>query len=500
MAMVINTNIMSLNAQRNLGKSGSTMATAMQRLSSGLRINSAKDDAAGLAISNRMSTQVRGLTQAIRNANDGISISQTAEGAMQEITNNLQRARELAVQSANGSNSASDRAALNDEVTQLVDEIQRAATTTTFNGVNVLNGSFTGNSLQVGSQAGETISFSIANMQTTALGVGSSSSYSASLSSGTLGTTALTAGDVTLNDYQVGAAVDDGVSYDGALLIQTAASSVDGAASGIAVMNAINAVSGDTGVTASVNATTLAGTTITTFTAITAGSVYINGTDIGALTAGTAAVDRGNDMAAAINAVSDRTGVTASADVTTGAVALTASDGRNITIEQADTVTGVITGLGLAGSTANSTSTTRATVTLSSSNASGIKIGGNAEANAGLTAGSTAATVTVGAGVSSIDISTAGGATSALDIIDAALARVDGERASLGAIQNRLESTMSNLGSITENVSAARSRVLDADFAAETAAMTRAQILQQAGVSMLAQANSAPQNVLSLLQ
>jgi flagellin len=506
MAMVINTNIMSLNAQRNLGKSGSTLATAMQRLSSGLRINSAKDDAAGLAISNRMSTQVRGLTQAIRNANDGISISQTAEGAMQEITNNLQRARELAVQSANGSNSASDRAALNDEVTQLVSEIQRAATTTTFNGVNVLNGSFTGNSLQVGSQAGETISFSIANMQTTALGVGSSSSYSASITTATeVGATALSSGDLTLNGFEVGAAAEDGVSLNGTLTyFTTGASAIDSAASGIAVANAINAITGDTGVTATVNATSVAGTAATGFaTAITAGSVLINGVDIGSLSAGTAAIDRGADMAAAINAVSDQTGVTATF-ATTGAVSLTASDGRNITIEYGLTTasTDVITGLGYIGaaSSTGSSDTTRSTVDLSSTSQSGITVGGDNEALAGLTDGLTAATVTVGAGVSSIDISTAGGASNALDIIDSALARVDAERAKLGAIQNRLESTMSNLGSITENVSAARSRVLDADFAAETAAMTRAQILQQAGVSMLAQANSAPQNVLSLLQ
>lgn len=509
MAMVINSNVMSMNAQRNLDKSGSALATSMQRLSSGLRINSAKDDAAGLAISNRMTTQIRGLNQAIRNANDGISMSQTAEGAMQEITNNLQRMRELAVQSANSSNSASDRAALNNEVTQLVAEVQRAATTTTFNGVNVLDGSFTNQSLQVGAQSGETISFSVANMQTTALGVGSTSGYSASVTGTEVQATALVDGALTINGYNVNAAVNDGVSLDGALAVATA-TSVDGAASGIAVANAINAASSDTNVTATVNATTLAGTAVTAAsTAIAAGDITINGVDIGAIAGSTGAADRGSDMAAAINAVSDQTGVTATFNSSTGAVALTASDGRNVTIEVLASTSGSsatgVTGLGFgaaattAGSSA-SADTTRSTVDLSSTSSAGITIGGSAEGNAGLSDGNTAATVTVGAGVSSLDISTAAGASAALDIIDAALARVDGERANLGAIQNRLESTMSNLSSITENVSAARSRILDADFAAETAAMTRAQIMQQAGVSMLAQANAAPQNVLSLLQ
>ncbi len=504
MAMVINTNVMSMNAQRNLGKSSGALATSMQRLSSGLRINSAKDDAAGLAISNRMTTQVRGLTQAIRNANDGISMSQTAEGAMQEITNNLQRMRELAVQAANSSNSATDRAALNNEVTQLVAEVQRAATTTTFNGVNVLDGSFTNQTLQVGAQSGETIAFSVANMQTTALGVGSTSAYSASLTGTEVQGTALVDGAMTINGYNVSAAVNDGVSLDGTLAVATTVS-VDGAASGIAVANAINAISSDTNVTATVNATTLAGTAVATgfSVAIAAGDITINGVDIGAIAIGTSAADRGSDVAAAINAVSDQTGVTATFSATTGAVALTAADGRNITIETSTStaIAASVSGLGFASTaTVAAADTTRSTVNISSSSSAGITIGGSAEANAGFTSGNTAATITVGAGVSSLDISTAAGASSALDIIDAALARVDSERANLGAIQNRLESTMSNLSSITENVSAARSRVLDADFAAETAAMTRAQILQQAGVSMLAQANAAPQNVLSLLQ
>lgn len=486
MAMVINTNILSLNAQNSLTKSGNELSTAMERLSSGLRINSAKDDAAGLAISNRMTSQVRGLNQAIRNANDGVSMAQTAEGAMSEITNNLQRVRELSVQAANASNTASDRQSLNNEVTQLVEEINRTANQTTFNGLKLVDGTFNNKQLQVGINSGENISFSIGSMKADALGVGSSSSFTSSVTGTAVLATALAVGDLTLNGHQVGAATSDGVS------------TVTGSASAIAVANAINAISGDSGVTASINATTVAGTTITSAgTAITAGDIVINGVDIGAIAAGASVPERGSDVAAAINAVSDQTGVTATFDTTTGAVALDASDGRNISVTTLAAATAVVTGLGSGGAT---TVTTRSTVDLSSTGSAGITVGGDLNANAGLTAGFVAATVTAGAGVSSIDISTVGGAESALGIIDAALSRVDTERSNLGAIQNRLDSTMANLSNVSENTSAARSRIQDADFAAETAALTRAQILQQAGVAMLAQANAAPQNVLSLLQ
>jgi len=439
-----------------------------------------------------MNAQVRGLNQAVRNANDGISLAQTAEGAMGEITNNLQRIRELAVQSANASNSATDRSSLNDEVTQLVAEINRAATTTSFNGSLVLSGSFSSQSFQVGALKGETISFSISSMKASALGVGSSSSYSASVTGGEVQATALVAGAVTLNGYQVGAAVSDGVSY------------TTSSASGIAVANAINAVSGQTGVTATTTATTVAGTAATAFaTAIADNDITINGVNIGPLGAATSAADRGSDVAAAINAKTDQTGVTATFNTTTGAVALTAADGRNITIVAAataganDATTGLTAG---AAGGAGATDTTRSSVNLSSSSSAGITVGGSAEADAGLTAAYTAATATVGAGVSSVDITTQAGAENALAIIDAALVRVDNERGTLGAVQNRLESTIANLMNVSENVAAARSRIVDADFAAETASLTKAQILQQAGLAMLSQSNQVPQAALTLLQ
>ncbi len=489
MAMVINTNIGALNAQRNLEKTQNLLDRSLQRLSSGLRINSAKDDAAGLAISDRMTSQIRGLNQAVRNANDGISLAQTAEGAMQEVTNNLQRIRELAVQASSDSNSAEDRQSLNAEVTQLVAEINRVATTTTFNGTVLLDGTFGSKSIQVGANQNETISISISSAKADSLGVGSSSSYSTSIA-GTATTGALSVGDLTINGYQVGATTSDGVSY------------ASGTASAIAIANAINAVTGDTGVTATVSAATVAGTAVTSGdAAINAGDVLINGVDIGAIAAAGSggAVDRGADVAAAINAVTGQTGVTATFNTSTGAVALTSADGRNITVTTASGVTAARTGLGT-GDADGDVTTTHSSVNLSSSSSSGITIGGDHEAYAGLTGGYTAATATAGAGVSSLDITTAAGAASAITIVDAALATIDSARGDLGAIQNRFESTIANLQSVAENVSAARSRIMDADFAAETAELTKAQILQQAGVAMLAQANMLPQTVLTLLQ
>ncbi|MBL8373706.1 flagellin [Accumulibacter sp.] len=496
MPQVINTNVASLNSQRSLNMSQTSLATSLQRLSSGLRINSAKDDAAGLAIAERMTSQIRGLNQAARNANDGISLAQTAEGALGAVTENLQRIRELSVQAANATNSASDRAALNAEASQLVAEIDRVATTTQFNGVNLLDGTFTSQNFQVGASANQTIQInSIASARSSALGVGSGSSYSTTSAGAEVGATALLANALSINGHMVGAAASDGVS------------NTTPSASGIAVAAAINAISGDTGVTATVGTTSVAGTAATGFaTAIVSGDITINGVNIGAIAAAGNAAARGGQVAAAVNAVSAQTGVTASFNTTTGAVALSAADGRNITVVAAataganDVTTGITAG---AAAGAGATDTTRSAVSLSSTSSAGITIAGNTAAGlaaSGLTAGYTAATATVGAGVSSVDLTTTGGATSALAIIDAALATVNSSRASLGAYQNRFSSTVSNLQTTSENLSASRSRIQDADFAVETANMTRAQILQQAGTAMLAQANALPQNVLSLLR
>lgn len=485
MAITVNTNVSSLTAQRNLQGSGKLLSQSLQRLSSGLRINSAKDDAAGLAISDRMNSQIRGLNQAVRNANDGISLAQTAEGAMGEVTNNLQRIRELSVQAANATNTAEDRQSLNAEVTQLVSEIDRIANSTSFNGNTMLNGSFSSKSFQVGSEKGQTISFSIASAKADALGVGSSPSYTTAVTGAAVTGAGLAVGDLTVNGFNVGATTTDGVS------------SVDGTGSAIAVASAINAISGDTGVTAEVVETSVTGIAAAAFVAIagdTTDNVTINGVTLGALSAATDAVDRGNDLGAAINAVADQTGVTASVAAATGIITLTATDGRNIDIGGAGT--GVVANTGL------TVATTYSSVNLSSSSADGITIGGADEAAAGLggATGNTAATMSASSGVSSIDISTQAGAENALAVIDSAIARIDSERGNLGAVQNRMESTIANLMNVSENVSAARSRIVDADFASETASLTKSQILQQAGLAMLSQANQVPQAALSLLQ
>ena len=379
MPQTINTNISSLNAQRNLNSSQSSLATSLQRLSSGLRINSAKDDAAGLAITERFTTQIRGLDQAARNANDGISLAQTAEGALVEVSNNLQRIRELAVQSRNATNSQSDRDALNVEAQALRAEIDRVAGQTSFNGVNLLDGSFTNQAFQVGANAGQTISIS----------------------------------------------------------------------------SIVDASSANLGTYSSAQVTSIAATS---FTAITAGDLTIGGTSVGAIGADTSATERAASLRTAINSVSDTTGVYAVNDTATTVTLVSTS----VDIDVA-----------FAGATAD-TSTT------------------------GLTAAVTAQAASTG--FATLDISSVGGSDSAIQQMDAALEAVNTARASLGAVQNRFSSVIASLQTTSENLSASRGRIQDADFAKETANLTRSQILQQAGTAMLAQANSAPQNVLSLLR
>ena len=320
---VLNTNLSAVAAQNSLRTTGLKQNSDMERLSSGIRINSAKDDAAGLAISTRMTANIRGISAAIRNANDGISLTQTAEGGLSSIGDNLQRIRELAVQSANTGNSDSDRAALNKEAQQLVSEIDRVANNSAFNGIKLLDGSFQNQSLQVGagSDSNDRIAISIGSAKVSALGIGSNSSYSKTLTMGTsVPTTVLAAGDLSINNTQIGASVSDGVSYQNA------------SASALAKATAINAASGLTGVTATVGQTTVTASVAGNTSAIKAGDVFINGVAIGAIGAATGAVDRGTQTAAAINAKSSQTGVTATASTATGIVTLLAADGRNITV------------------------------------------------------------------------------------------------------------------------------------------------------------------------
>ena len=333
---VINTNLSAIAAQNSLRTSGLNQTTAMERLSSGVRINSAKDDAAGLAISTRMTANIRGLSAAIRNANDGISLTQTAEGSLSSISDNLQRIRELAVQSANTGNNESDRNALNTEARQLVSEIDRIANNSQYNGIRLLDGSFQNQALQVGAgnDTNDRIAISIGSAKVSALGIGSNSSYSKVLTKGdNVTNVALGAGALSINGAQIGASTSDGVSYTNA------------DSSAIAKASAINAASGLTGVTATVGKTTVTGSTaVTNFNEIAAGQVMINGVDMGVIGAATGAVDRGTQTAAAINAKTSQTGVIATANTSNGQVSLTAADGRNITVSTT-TLGGTGTGL-----------------------------------------------------------------------------------------------------------------------------------------------------------
>ena len=627
MAQVINTNIASLNAQRNLNSSQSQLNTSLERLSSGLRINSAKDDAAGLAISSRFTTQINGLNQAVRNANDGISLAQTAEGALDASGDSLQRIRQLALQSANSTNSASDRAALNAEVQQLLAEIDRVGQTTQFNGTNILDGSFSSAQFQVGANANQTINFSVAGATTDILGA-------FHVTSSAVSSSAFDGDGLTINGIEVGVSA------------QTSAAGVT-AASAAAKATAINAVTNQTGVTATAT-NSVTGSAPLVGVGLSNGELVINGISVGSVASSTSAITQGRNARDAINAVSTQTGVTATADSSTGALTLTAADGRDITLTTSGTDaatrqvaiqniqnatgldasdgvgatvnevvtltfdanvssaasapagTGVVTGdtagtgdtiviggqtyqfvtdaanvtsgnvavvlasgaahgaaitaleaaidaeVAAGRSTVDTSGTTATTLTLTSnvlgintvtaggavpvevatnaaaitsaittpgvvpaddadgkttrgtltlSSASNFTLGGADLAFAGLSSASPALSK-----LNTVNISTVTGANNAISILDGALSQVNSIRAGLGAVQTRFESTIANLSTTAENLSAARSRILDADFAAETANLTRATILQQAGISILAQANALPQQVLSLLQ
>lgn len=476
MAQVINTNVTSLIAQRNLNVSSKSMQTSIQRLSSGFRINSAKDDAAGLSISERMTAQIRGMNQAVRNANDGISLTQVAEGGMQETSTILQRMRELSVQSANSTNNSTDRKSIQDEVSQLQQELDRVAFDTEFNGQRIIDGSFTNAAFQVGANANQTISFSIGNVQSSAIG--------AIASQQGVAVSANTATDITLT---VGSgdtrSIDSSAGYVGAADGQDASSAFAKAA-------AINEA-GITGLSVTANTT---GSQLVGAIGGTAGDTYdltLNGVEI----FNGQAVDGGLSnvtLRDAINGSSNETGVIAS--LNGGTLTLTAADGRNITVTEGGTnfVSGT-NGISVTGGDFDpAASPLRGQITLSAT--SSIAIGGTAA-----DIGANAFIAKDALGMDSVDVSTAEGAQEAILRIDSALNSVNSSRAAIGAIENRFNFTIDNLQNVSDNLSAARSQIKDADYAAETANLTKNQILQQAGTAMLAQANSLPQSVLSLL-
>lgn len=588
MALVINSNISSLSSQRQLVQSGSDMAQAMERLSSGKRINSAADDAAGLAITNRQTAQIKGLDRAVANANDGISLIQTAEGALDESTNILQRMRELSVQSANGIYSDADRSTLNAEVEQLKAEIDRIAETTSFNGKNILDGSSSQISLQVGAEANQTIDISLEAFGARELGGTSGDVVGEATANGLSDLSAFTGADANttlyVNDVALSSLADaaagttlndkiasinsdlDGKGAEASALVESEANLtgngvlvagtdkltltvVDGDGNTQAyditgtnnMEELVDKINSDTSITASLSESgklvlsqegvtsisvggsgtaandaagfdgsetdsnfrlvfndtsgtgagvkieggddaaatagtmtlvaalgldvqddegRLQGATTTTQNALKEGDLIINGIAVGEVDAGADATGQMNNLIDAINKISDQTGVVAFAGEQTNGIALKSTNGQ-LSIEYGE----------------NAASTIATDTGLQERNA----VGGTGS-------------------IASVDISTQAGAQKAIDIIDSALEQVNAQRADLGAVNNRLDFTVSNLMNVSENTAAARSRIQDADFAAETANLSRAQVLQQASQAMLAQANAAPQQVLSLLR
>ena len=556
MALTVNTNITSLGVQKNLNKASDALGTSMSRLSSGLKINSAKDDAAGLQIANRLTSQVKGLAVAVKNANDGISIAQTAEGAMQASTDILQRMRELSLQSANGSNSDDDRASLQQEFTALSGELTRIANTTTFGGRNLLDGSFTNTSFQIGANANETISFGMKDISATGLkGSYSEATVAGDAMTGLSATALGTKLDASVTGAAVATLKSTGTStIDGTEVISINGKSLSLAvgAKGADVATAINNLGAGVTATWDDTATKLtltseddivvagadaadigltAGTTTNASTVLgSAGSFTVNGSAI----AWTAT----DTVASVVTKIGAAAGVSSAAIGNDGRLKITSKDGSDI--ELTNTTGGSLAKLGLtagtseakltedtsvtlngvevkfsAGSTANDivSSINSASTGVTASLASDGKLSLFADSDVtvadgsagtgltalGLTAGTTSA-VTMETTVANLSISTAADSQIAIQALDAAIQQVDSQRAALGAVQNRFDSTVSNLESISENSTAARSRVQDADFAAETAELTKQQTLQQASTAILSQANQLPSSVLKLLQ
>jgi flagellin len=533
----VNTNIAALQAQQNLTNSQTTLNTSLERLSSGLRINSAADDPAGLQIADGFTSQINGLNQASQNANDAISLAQTAEGALSQITNNLQTIRQLAVESANGTNSASDRQALDQEVQQDIAEVNRIATQTSFNGQNILDGTFGNAQFQVGANVGQTINVDGAtSVQTNAIG-----SYAYQAGTATQTPTQTVTGDsvapVTAITYQgvSGTAFDGSNTYTItaaggtpvtlASSAQYAGSADEGqtAGSAYALAAAINA-SQISGVSASASTSvTLAGASGSNWVSISGGAagstgsedyqLSINGTvvfDTGSVSTATATTNfTVQQVASAINQQSDSTGVTATV-TSAGKLQLDSATGGNIALSENVTGTADTTAAATAVVTSGLSTTTAAAAGDDAAGTSTLTVAGqvtiSSNSNLTLSAGAATAlgqanpTISTGSSLSQQNVLTVAGANQTILSVDSAIQAVDALSATFGAVQNRFQSAIATLGTTSTNLTSARSNVQDADFASETSNLTRAQILQQAGVSILAQANALPQGVLKLLQ
>ena len=566
MALSVNTNITSLTVQRNLNKAGDALGTSMTRLSSGLKINSAKDDAAGMQIANRLTSQVKGMTVAIANANNGTSIAQTAEGAMQESTNILQRLRELALQSANGDKSDADRASLQQEFTAKTGELTRIAQTTTFGGRNLLDGSFQNVGFQIGSDANQSISFGMTDISATGL----KGSYSEATVDGVAmkGLSATATGSV-LGATATGAVVADAaaIAADSTMTINgteikfnAAAAGTGGTAVIAEGLRAINSVSGQTGVTASVKDGVISlssakeitlddgtgtpaaalgldaatSTPVTDDTTIpgTVGEFTVNGTSVSWTATST--------VAEILTSIKDVDGIADAKIGSDGRVQVTSENGSDVALKNVSS--GALSTLGLSASTSQAKlgadtsinlngvevkfkkgDTSDAIVASINSASTGVTASKNSDGTLslfadkdivisdggagtglealGLTAAKgTKAAVTLETTVSDLSVLSAASAQQAIQALDGAMQQIDSQRSQLGAVQNRFSSTVSNLQSIAQNSAAAKGRVEDADFAAETAELTKQQTLQQASTAILSQANQLPSAVLKLLQ
>lgn len=546
MALSVNTNITSLGVQKNLNKAADALSTSMNRLSSGLKINSAKDDAAGMQIANRLGNQVKGLNVAIANANNGVSIAQTAEGAMQESTNTLQRLRELALQASNGDKSDADRVSLQQEFTAKVGELTRTANTTTFGGRNLLDGSFNNVAFQIGADANQTISFGMTDISATGLkgtyseaktngaamaGL-SATSIGSPLSASITGAAAVppaAAAVVTINGTDVNLA-KDATAADMAKAINDAGiSGVTASEKGGKIT--LKSANADLEV-AGAGATALgltAATTTAADTIVPAGTISVNGQDL--VLAGTEKVSE------VLTSIADKDGI-ASAKLNNGRIEVTSENGKDVALT--NKTSGALSALGLAPGTSQAKlqadtsinlngvevkfkkgDTADAIVSSINSASTGVTASKNTDgtlalfadkdiviadgsAGGGLTAlglspGKTAA-VTLETTVSDLSVLTAASAQQAIQALDGAMQQIDSQRSQLGAVQNRFSSTVSNLQSIAQNSAAAKGRVEDADFAAETAELTKQQTLQQASTAILSQANQLPSSVLKLLQ
>ena len=480
---VIASNLSSLYGLMYLKRGENLLEKASQRLSSGKKLNSAADDAAGLAIATRMTSQIRGLNMAIKNSSDGLSMTSTTESALVEISNMLQRMRELAVQSGNDINSGKDRTYLQDEINQFKTEITSISTNTQFNGTNVLDGTLQSKVIQTGMNSGQSITFSVDNVASSVLG-----SYALTgTARATIAAAAAPGANSTTADADV---IIHGNSVSKTLDVAAAASAKTVAAQ-------INAVTGDTGVTATARSYAKVLSTAATATY----SLKINGTSTGNMSIGSTSV---GDAVTKINQIKGTTGVTATASSDGTFVTLYHSAGEDITVENESAGTNIdVFAVGydgttvagskqdLAAASGNDAATVIGNITLQSSRSFSVT-------QSGTTGYFTTGSASLSA-VSNVDIKTVAGASSAIDTIDGALERILSARSELGALQNRLERTINRLTTTVTSTEEARSRIVDADYALETTRLTKAKIMQQASTAMLAQANQSKQNILTLL-